>query len=48
MIFFFTGTGNCLYVAKKMETHPISISRNDVALAGDSVKEWLSDLNLQQ
>lgn len=26
----------------------LSISRNDVALAGDSVKEWLSDLNLQQ
>lgn len=25
MIFYFTGTGNCLYVAKKMETHPISI-----------------------
>ena len=26
----------------------LSISRNDVALAGDSVKELLSDLNLQQ
>lgn len=26
----------------------LSISRNDVASAGDSVKEWLSDLNLQQ
>ena len=27
MIFYFTGTGNCLYVVKKMETHPISISQ---------------------
>lgn len=27
MIFYFTGTGNCLYVVKKMETQPISISQ---------------------
>ena len=27
MIFYFTETGNCLYVVKKMETHPISISQ---------------------
>ena len=27
MIFYFKETGNCLYVTKKMETHPISISQ---------------------
>lgn len=25
MVFYFTGTGNSLYIAKKLESHPISI-----------------------
>ena len=27
MVFYFTATGNSLYVAKEMEAHPISIAQ---------------------
>ena len=25
MVFYFTGTGNCLYIAKQLEAQPVSI-----------------------
>lgn len=41
MVFYFTGTGNSLYAAKRLEKHPISIpqviGKENLAFAADAI-----------
>lgn len=41
MVFYFTGTGNSLYIAKQMESHPVSIPHalksKDIMFSADSI-----------